>query len=203
MAPHAEAREQPEDWRSFRAALRRRLIAVRMGLSLAERQAWEAAIQERLLAFFATRRPGTLAWCPAVRGECDVAPAIVRLAERGWSLCMPVVEARAQPMVFRPWQPGIEMRSDPHGIPIPDTTARTQPDWILAPLVAFDEAGYRLGYGGGYFDRTLAQLTPPPIVLGLAFELQRVATVWPQAHDWPLDGVITERETCFWRDGER
>lgn len=203
MAPDDDASEQPDDWRSFRAELRQRMIAVRTGLTLAKRQICEAAIQQRLLAFFSQHQPGCLAWCPAIRGECDVQPAILLLAERGWQLSMPVVEARAAPMIFRPWQPDMAMRSDPHGIPIPDTDAIARPDWILAPVVAFDQAGFRLGYGGGYFDRTLASLQPPPIVLGIAFELQRVATLWPQAHDWPLDGVITEREACFWRYSKR
>jgi 5,10-methenyltetrahydrofolate synthetase len=86
------------------------------------------------------------------------------------------------------------MTTDRHGIPIPDTRTVAAPDVILLPLVAFDESGYRLGYGGGYFDRTLASLTPRPIGIGVGFELARIDTVRPTAYDIPLDVIVTETE---------
>jgi 5,10-methenyltetrahydrofolate synthetase len=84
------------------------------------------------------------------------------------------------------------MTIDPHGIPVPDTTASVQPDIVLLPLLAFDAAGYRLGYGGGYFDRTLANAMPRPLAVGVGFDLNAVATTWPGQHDIPLDVVVTE-----------
>jgi 5,10-methenyltetrahydrofolate synthetase len=106
---------------------------------------------------------------------------------------MPVVETLAAPMVFRPWTPEAAMGVDPYGIPVPaGTSVSPPPDFLLLPLVAFDDAGYRLGYGGGYFDRTLAVLSPRPVVCGVGFELARTADVRPQAHDVPMDLVVTE-----------
>jgi len=172
------------------------MIAVRSGLTFAARQAAEQTIQARLIELLATRPPGALAFCPAIRGECDIAPAALSLQQRGWQLAMPVVERRQAPMVFRPWWPDMPMRVDPHGLPVPDTTLIIHPDVVLVPLVAFDAACHRLGYGGGYFDRTLSVLAPRPWMIGVAFALQRVASIAPQAHDRPLDRVITEKDDC-------
>jgi 5,10-methenyltetrahydrofolate synthetase len=82
------------------------------------------------------------------------------------------------------------METDHHGIPCPRHESR--PELILVPLNAFDAAGYRLGYGGGYFDRTLAALDPAPLCVGVAFELARTDTTFPQPHDQPMDWIVTE-----------
>jgi 5,10-methenyltetrahydrofolate synthetase len=84
------------------------------------------------------------------------------------------------------------MSEDRHGIPIPGGGPAIDPDIVLLPLVAFDTAGYRLGYGGGYFDRTLAARVPRPLAIGVGFELGRVADIRPQGHDVRLDAVVTE-----------
>ena len=105
---------------------------------------------------------------------------------------MPVVVAPNAPMNFRTWTPSSAMDSDRHGMPIPASGQTVVPDIVLLPLVAFDPQGFRLGYGGGYFDRTLAVLVPRPLTIGVGFELARVANIRPQAHDLPLDAVVTE-----------
>jgi len=84
------------------------------------------------------------------------------------------------------------MGVDRHGIPIPQDGPNIVPDIVLLPLVAFDTQGFRLGYGGGYFDRTLAMLVPRPLAIGVGFELGRVADIRPQAHDIRLNAVCTE-----------
>lgn len=84
------------------------------------------------------------------------------------------------------------METDHHGIPIPADGERLEPDLILVPLNVFDAAGYRLGYGGGYFDRTLASLDPLPVCVGVAFEVARTETAYPQPHDQPMDWLVTE-----------
>jgi 5,10-methenyltetrahydrofolate synthetase len=107
---------------------------------------------------------------------------------------MPVVEAIAAPMTFRPWTPTTAMGVDPYGIPIPAAaTVSPPPDIVLLPLVAFDASGFRLGYGGGYFDRTLAALPERPAAWGVGFELARTEALRPQPHDIPLDLIVTER----------
>lgn len=84
------------------------------------------------------------------------------------------------------------MATDRHGIHFPTSGAALIPDMLLIPVNAFDRRGFRIGYGSGYFDRTLATLVPPPLSIGVGFELARVATIYPQAHDIPLDAVVTE-----------
>lgn len=89
------------------------------------------------------------------------------------------------------------MTIDRHAIPIPADGAVLVPDVVLLPLVAFDRRGFRLGYGGGYFDRTLAAIVPRPFTVGIGFEIARVDTIQPQQHDIPLDAVVTEAGAEF------
>lgn len=134
----------------------------------------------------------TLAFCAPSRNEFDARPLASRLISRGWRAAMPVVIAPAAPMVFRAWTPAAPMSRDRYGIPIPTAGEELAPGIVLLPLVAFDAAGYRLGYGGGYFDRTLAAQVPCPLAVGVGFELARVSSIRPQAHDVPLDAIVTE-----------
>jgi 5,10-methenyltetrahydrofolate synthetase len=177
---------------AFRAALRRERIAARQAMAPADRDRRSLLIERHLTALLQERQPATLAFCWPMRGEFDCRPLTVRLLATGWRACQPVVVANGAPMVFRPWTADAPMTRDSHGIPIPATAGIVVPDVVLLPLVAFDEAGYRLGYGGGYFDRTLAALTPRPLAIGVGFELARTASIVPQDHDIPLDAVVTE-----------
>jgi 5-formyltetrahydrofolate cyclo-ligase len=95
-------------------------------------------------------------------------------------------------MVFRAWSPECAMSEGLYGIPVPQGTDEVRPDLVLLPLVGFDAARFRLGYGGGYYDRTLAGLAPRPRTIGIGFELARLATVHPQPHDIALDAIVTE-----------
>ena len=89
------------------------------------------------------------------------------------------------------------MTTDRYGIPVPASGAPVLPQALLIPVVGFDAAGFRLGYGGGYFDRTLASLRPRPLAIGVGFELSRLASVHPERHDEPLDLIVTE--VGIWR----
>jgi len=100
-------------------------------------------------------------------------------------------------MVFRKWTSGTAMSQDPHGIPILQDTPQVAPDVVLIPLNVFDARGYRLGYGGGFFDRTFAAMETPPVTIGVAFELARADSVLPQAHDHPMDFIVTEEGVVF------
>lgn len=185
--------DQPADIAAFRAALRREKIAARLALP---EEAHRLA-SSRILGFLAEQllgRPaGLIAFCWPIRAEVDCRPLIRKLMAAGWRAAMPVVVAPATPMQFRVWSPGAPMVNDLNGIPIPDTPSSQSPDVLLLPLVAFDSAGYRLGYGGGYFDRTLANCAPCPFTIGVGFTLGFVATIYPGPHDIPLDMVITEK----------
>ncbi len=106
---------------------------------------------------------------------------------------LPVVVARAQPMVFRAWRTGEPLESGVWNIPIPPASAPVvTPDIVIAPLVGFDQALYRLGYGGGFFDRTLAAMPRRPRVIGVGYDQAAIPTIFPQVHDIPMDMLVTE-----------
>lgn len=184
--------EHTADSAVYRAALRREKLAARLALDPAAFAVRNAAIETRLDGFLSPRPPQTLAFCAPVRNEFDARALVGRLLGKGWRAAMPVVVEPAAPMRFRAWTPESEMVADRHGIPVPAAGVELVPDIVLLPLVAFDARGFRLGYGGGYFDRTLAALVPRPLAVGIGFELARCADIRPQAHDLPLDAVVTE-----------
>lgn len=196
MVAHPVSAKDSDDSPSFRAALRQEKIAARVALDAATHAELStrlaAHLEPLLLAQAAALTTPTLAFCAPVRNEFDARPLAARLIRQGWRAAMPVVIAPATPMIFRAWTPHAPMSRDRHGIPIPTAGEELVPDIVLLPLVAFDAAGYRLGYGGGYFDRTLAALVPRPFTIGIGFELARVPSIHPQTHDAPLDAVVTE-----------
>jgi len=114
------------------------------------------------------------------------------------NVTLPVVEMKAAPLAFRRWTPQTRMVRGDWNILVPPPNAdRLIPQITLAPCVGWDGEGYRLGYGGGYFDRTLAALRPRPFTIGIGFHAARLATIYPQPHDIPLDVVLTERGMEF------
>ncbi|PKO82862.1 MAG: 5-formyltetrahydrofolate cyclo-ligase [Betaproteobacteria bacterium HGW-Betaproteobacteria-11] len=182
---------------AWRTALRAEKLAVRQALRAAEHAVLSARLEAHLRAWLAARAPACLAFCAPVNGEFDARPLAAELLAQAWAAAMPVVIAPARPMIFRAWTPSTPMTADRYGIPIPVEGDEVLPDIVLLPLVAFDAAGFRLGYGGGYFDRTLAALAPRPLAVGVGFELARTASIHPQPHDLPLDAIITEAGAVF------
>jgi 5,10-methenyltetrahydrofolate synthetase len=111
----------------------------------------------------------------------------------GATVALPLVEVKHAPLVFRRWTPETRMVRGDWNIPVPpETAAPVTPEITLAPLMGWDPAGYRLGYGGGYFDRTLAALSPRPVTIGVGFQAARLDTIHPQPHDIALDVIVTE-----------
>jgi 5,10-methenyltetrahydrofolate synthetase len=190
--------DQPADIAAFRTALRREKIAARQALPAENHARASARILDHLTRLLLPRPPGTIAFCWPIRAEVDCRPLVQQLMDNGWGAAMPVVVAPAAPMQFRVWSPQAPMTTDPHGIPIPDTSPSQTPDVLLLPLVAFDAAGYRLGYGGGYFDRTIANLASltndiaHPLTVGVGFASSAVTTIHPAPHDIPPDWIVTE-----------
>jgi len=179
--------------RDLRVVLRREKIAARLALPTDEQARLSLLLAAHLEQELMARAPGCIALCAPIRGEFDARPLIARLIEKGWQASMPAALVPDMPMVFRRWTPDAAMTADPFGIPIPaDDSPCAPPGLVLLPLVAFDAAGYRLGYGGGYFDRTLAGLAPRPVAIGVGFELAAIADIRPGPHDIPLDAVVTE-----------
>ncbi len=189
MASRARSQKQ-------RDQLRRHMIAIRRKLAPATVAGWSAMIVAHLLESFA-RPPGQcIAFCWPIHHEPDVRPALTAWQAQGCQAALPVVTAPARPLAFRPWSPDTRLEPDRYGIPTPTAGPWVRPDVLLLPLNAFDAAGYRLGYGGGFFDRTLASLDPRPLAIGVGFELNRVDSIQPEVHDQPLDWIVTEAG-CF------
>jgi 5-formyltetrahydrofolate cyclo-ligase len=130
------------------------------------------------------------------KSEIDTRPLLGKLAGEGWTTCLPIVIALGEPLIFRRWLPGEPTVPGVWGIPRPtDDAPLLEPDVLLVPLMAFDRQGYRLGYGGGFYDRTLEQLRARKTItaIGVAYAAQEIDAVPHGPHDQPLDYVMTER----------
>ena len=133
-----------------------------------------------------------------MRQEMDVRPLLAALAERGCALALPVVVGKGKPLIFRRWQTGTVLRPGSFGLSEPDAAEpEVTPRIVFAPLLAFDRLGNRIGWGAGFYDRTLARLRAkgPVSAVGVAYAAQELAEVPASAHDQPLDWIATERET--------
>jgi 5,10-methenyltetrahydrofolate synthetase len=126
-----------------------------------------------------------------IRGEPDLRAWMRTLSESGVRVALPIATALGQPLVFREWRPEARMARGLWNIPYPAEGQSMVPNIVIAPLVGFDRQGYRLGYGGGFFDRTLARLDPKPLTLGVGYPDAELRTIFPQPHDIPMDWVVT------------
>ena len=182
-----------EQVKAWRRAERDRLVAARGRLDAATRERFRQRIDACLWRSFPGLAAARLAFCWPIRGEYDARPLAERLRARGAVTALPVVVAPGQPLVFREWHPGVALASGPLGIPHPVGSDPVTPTVALVPMVGWDDAGYRLGYGGGFFDRTLASLEQKPVAIGVGYELARMETIRPQPWDVPMDWIVTER----------
>lgn len=133
-----------------------------------------------------------------IRDEVDCQPILVRLMDGGQTVILPVVNGPEEPLEFRVWGADAPLYEAGFGTLAPsDLAPRSEPDLILMPLLGFDKAGTRLGYGGGYYDRTLATMRKKPMLVGLAFSAQGFDHIPREAHDIPLDAVVTENGVEF------
>jgi 5-formyltetrahydrofolate cyclo-ligase len=191
----------PVEVKAWRRGERQRLLALRTGTPPADRRAWGNAIEEQLYALL-SRRPGIIlgVYWP-FRAELDPRPLVGRLVAEGFAAALPVVVDRRGPLEYRLWRPGDPLVDGVWGIPVPERREVVTPQAVLAPLVGFDGDCYRLGYGGGYFDRTLAALSPRPLAIGVGFEFSRLDTIHPQDFDVPMDLIVTEDGVSRRRDG--
>jgi 5,10-methenyltetrahydrofolate synthetase len=192
----------PEQLKIWRKRERERLLAEREALDAATLEQHRLRIDAHLARAFPGLANARLAFCWPIKGEYDARHLARTLRGRGALTALPVVVAKNQPLVFREWHPGIELASGPLGIPYPAHAPEVTPNAVLLPMNGWDRAGYRLGYGGGFFDRTLATLAKKPAVIGVAYEMARMETIHPQSWDIPVDWVVTERG-AYRRDGDK
>jgi 5-formyltetrahydrofolate cyclo-ligase len=186
-----------------KAELRREMIARRDALPADVRSAVAEAIAARPSPVAAA--PGAIVsgFMP-MKGEINPLPLMKTFSGRGARLALPVIAGRGRPLIMRAWNFGEPLVSGVWGIREPPVqAAEFEPDIVLVPLVAFDRAGRRLGYGGGYYDLTITRLRArkPVVAMGIAYAVQEIAAVPAAPHDAALDLVLTEREIIDLRGG--
>lgn len=165
---------------------------------IAPEQAADAAcaVRDRVLASSLVPARAIVSGFWPIGDEFDPRPLMEALAARGHRLCLPVVVGRGRPLAFRGWAPGDPLERAGFGLSVPAWDAPPAiPRFLIVPLLAFDRRGFRLGYGAGYYDRTIAELrahVPGLFALGVGFAVQEVAEVPALAHDQRLDAIATE-----------
>lgn len=180
-----------DEVKRWRRTERERLIALRQALSAEQRRRLGMRIEAELRGLIADR-PGILGVYWPFRAEFDPRGLIEWAVAAGRGVALPVVVDRRGPLEYRAWRPGEKLVDGVWNIPVPEKREIVAPAAVLAPLVGFDRACYRLGYGGGYFDRTLAALSPRPLAIGVGFAVQELETIHPQPFDVPMDLIVTE-----------
>jgi 5-formyltetrahydrofolate cyclo-ligase len=175
-----------------RHALRRRLIAERRDLGEDDHRERSNLITAHLMGLLRPFKARSLAFYWPHRREYDPRAIAERVIEEGGAAALPVVIEKDRALAFRQWHPDIEMMIGLYEIPHPAGEAAIIPDIVLVPTVGFDAACYRLGYGGGYYDRTIAAFAERPITIGVGFEFGRLDTIEPGPHDIPMDMIVTE-----------
>jgi 5,10-methenyltetrahydrofolate synthetase len=190
---------QIQDNTALRRGLRRDMVARRSALADDEHARLSALIVAHLKNSLPC--PRLLALCWPIKHEPDVRAIVADWGAAGARAALPVVVSTDAPLAFRVWSASMPLALDRYGIPTPMAGDFVVPDLILLPLNGFDDAGYRLGYGGGYFDRTLAALSPRPLAVGVGFEINRLASICPESHDQRLDWIVTEAGAFRISDG--
>lgn len=183
----------PQDLKQWRKSMREELLRKRAAVPRETHHAWNEAMTGFLVSGFPMLKRMTVSLYWPFQGEFDPRFAIRLFRESGAVAALPVVVEKRAPLQFREWWPGVATSKGVFDLPVPEGTRVVVPQASLIPPVGFDRRGYRLGYGGGYFDRTLAAITPQPLKIGVAFELSKLDTIYPQAYDIPLDFIVTER----------
>lgn len=167
------------------------LIQQRMAVPSDAYRALCQAVLLHVVSAFPDLWTGTVGLYWPYKREVSLFPLGRRIQEAGGRVALPVVVGKDQPFQFRAWTPGDPLAIGPLGIAYPRDGHKVQPDSVLVALVGFDRENHRLGYGGGYYDRTLAT-APRPFSIGIGFELMRLQTIEPLSHDIPMDVIVTE-----------
>lgn len=184
-----------EQGNSDRRVLRKRTVEDRLALSAEDCARFSAAIRTHLQNSFPQLSGLRVGFCWPVKNEPDLRPLMrswIESSNAGFAALLPVVIEAGAALAFRAWTPESPLIADRYGIPAPADGEFLIPEALLIPVNAFDAAGYRIGYGGGFFDRTLAALRPAPLTIGVGYELSRVDSIRPQAHDVQLDAMVSE-----------
>lgn len=192
-APATPPKLTPE-MAAWRKSERERLIQMRLELRPEQRAEMDAEILRELNQLIGEVEGKVVSAYWPFRCEPDLKPLLKRLAARGARTALPLVAGKAKPLIFREWKSGDQLERGVWNIPFPAKGAEVTPDIVIAPVVGFDAQCYRLGYGGGFFDRTLAAMPRLPRRIGVGYSFQRLEIFLPHRHDIPVEAVVTEEE---------
>jgi 5,10-methenyltetrahydrofolate synthetase len=189
------------DQKDLKSQWRKRLVEERLHLD--DRLARNDALQ-RVMRVWLVDRPDVVigAYWP-IKGEFDPLPALFRWQEAGMEadalgasrrrqIGLPVINKLTKTLTFHTWYPGCPMEEDAYGIPKPKDTEIIEPTLLFVPCVGYGLGGYRLGYGGGFYDRTLSELSPRPFTVGLGYTHGFLPELEPEPHDVPLDAILND-----------
>ncbi|MBV8794007.1 MAG: 5-formyltetrahydrofolate cyclo-ligase [Hyphomicrobiales bacterium] len=186
-----------------KAALRRDALARRSAIEAGARAAFSLRLAQEGLRLARLWRPRIVSVFHPMRDEPDTLPLLTALADEGFATALPVVIGRGSPLAFRLWRPGDPTRAGAMSIREPLATAPVvDPDLLFVPLACFDRRGHRIGYGAGYYDRTLTHLRAmkPVHAAGVAYGVCEIAAVPYETHDQSLDAIVTEQETILFNE---
>jgi 5,10-methenyltetrahydrofolate synthetase len=181
-----------------KAVLRKQLQAERQ--AMVDRHQRSVHLQEVLRVWLVARGDKTIGAYWPIKGEFDALPALYRWSEADDErrIGLPVINRETKQLRFHVWYPGCPMEEDAYGIPKPKDTEAFEPHLLLVPCVGYGPKGLRLGYGGGFYDRTLAALQPRPVTVGVGYANGFVPWLQPEPHDVPLDTMLTD-EGLHWQ----
>jgi 5-formyltetrahydrofolate cyclo-ligase len=178
---------------AWRKQQRAALLERRQTLSPDDRQRAADIVAGKLGAIIAANRITSVGLYWPIKHEINLLPWAHELERQSnLALCLPVVVTPKAPLEYWRWTQGEALSRGIWNIPVPAHRDVVLPDLMLAPVVGFDRANYRLGYGGGYFDRTLASLQRRPMVVGIGYAFSALETIFPQPHDIPMDAIVTD-----------
>jgi len=190
--PSEEAGELKPAMRTWRKFERNRLIGERLKLDISQREAMDARIAAGVEAHVGDVEGMVVSAYWPFRNEPNLKPLLKRLSSKGARTALPVVVAKHQPLVFREWTSGDKLARGVWNIPYPQEGEEVVPDIVIAPVVGFDWQCFRLGYGGGFFDRTLAALSAMPLRIGVGYAFQLLPAFHRHQHDIPMDMIVTQ-----------
>lgn len=186
----------PEVWesvREWRITTRPLLIRARIGIGKAVRNRCLQEIHSSVIEILTGSPPGVIGFYWPIKGEFDLRGLIKEFTDSAWSAALPVVVEKGAPLEFCRWEPEMKLVPGVWNIPVPQERHVVIPNVLLVPLVGFDKENYRLGYGGGYYDRTLASPDNRPLTIGIGLENCRLETIYPQRHDIAMDRIVAVR----------
>lgn len=193
-----------DDVRPWRRAQRLEILAKRRDLTPPARERIGAAVIDTINREIPGLANRIIGFYWPIKGEIDLRSLMGACLKAGvGAAALPVVIEKLQPLEFWNWTPETKMRLGAWNIPVPAARAAVRPTALLVPLLGFDDAGFRLGYGAGYYDRTLAAIEPKPLTIGVGFEMSRLHTIFPQPHDIPMDAVVTEAGLRWFDESRR